>query len=58
MHNAVSSVMSVLDGNNDKILKKDDLSIYMKSLGELLVLLALLKLVCFLSFMIINFAYI
>lgn len=36
VHNAVSSVMSVLDGNNDKILKKDDLSKYMKSLASLL----------------------
>mmetsp|Transcript_8423 Transcript_8423/g.14286 ORF Transcript_8423/g.14286 Transcript_8423/m.14286 type:complete len:855 (+) Transcript_8423:187-2751(+) len=36
VHNAVSSVMSVLDGNNDRILKKDDLSKYMKSLASLL----------------------
>ena len=34
---AVTAVLSVMDGNHDKVLKKDDLSKYMKSLGTLLI---------------------
>ena len=33
VRNAVTTVLSVMDENHDKILKKDDLSKYMKCLG-------------------------
>ncbi len=36
IQNALSSVLSVLDNNQDKILKKDDLSKYWKSMRKII----------------------